>query len=119
VHECKNPNKTKVKVKKWIDTPNLQENKAFILNWHYFIDAIQNKISTLSDEAMIKKIDLFILQHFYMEPYHQEASSNHICMDIWSVACGGNRSAIYQHRPLDQQQHCPDDNLGNLDRNHP
>lgn len=72
VHECKNPNKTKVKVKKWIDTPNLQENKAFILNWHYFIDAIQNKISTLSDEAMIKKIDLFILQHFYMEPYHQE-----------------------------------------------
>ena len=72
MHECKNPNKTKVKVKKWIDTPNLLENKAFILNWHYFIDTIQNKISTLSDEAMIKKIDLFILQHFYMEPYHQE-----------------------------------------------
>ena len=45
VHECKNPNKTKVKVKKWIDTPN---------------------------DELIKKIDLFILQHFFMEPCHQK-----------------------------------------------
>lgn len=69
IHECKNPNKTKVKVKKWIDTPNLLENKKFIIDWHYFIDDVQNKIAKISDENLIKKIDMFILQHFFIERY--------------------------------------------------
>ncbi len=69
IHECKNPNKTKVKVKKWIDTPNIQENRKYIIDWHYFIDDVQNRIRRIADEQLIKKIDLFILQHFYMEPY--------------------------------------------------
>ena len=71
IHECKNPNKTKVKVKKWIDTPNLQENKKYIIDWHYFIDDVQEKLTHIADDELIKKIDLFILQHFFMEPYHQ------------------------------------------------
>ena len=71
IHECKNPNKTKVKVKKWIDTPNLQENKKYILDWHYFIDDVQEKLTHIADDELIKKIDLFILQHFFMEPYHE------------------------------------------------
>ena len=71
IHECKNPNKTKVKVKKWIDTPNLQENKKYILDWHYFIDDVQEKLMHIADDELVKKIDLFILQHFFMEPYHQ------------------------------------------------
>ena len=61
-----------MKVKKWIDTPNLQENKRFIIYWHYFIDDVQEKISKIADEALIKKIDLFILQHFFMERYSEE-----------------------------------------------
>lgn len=69
VHECKNPNKTKVKVKKWIDTPNLLENKKFIIDWHYFIDDVQSMIAKIADDELIKKIDLFILQHFFMERY--------------------------------------------------
>ena len=72
VHECKNPNKTKVKVKKWIDTPNHQENKKYIIDWHYFIDDIQQKLTHIADDELIKKIDLFILQHFFMEPCHQK-----------------------------------------------
>ena len=69
IHECKNPNKTKVKVKKWIDTPNLLVNKKFIIDWHYFIDDVQNKIAKISDENLIKKIDMFILQQFFIERY--------------------------------------------------
>ena len=71
IHECKNPNKTKVKVKKWIDTPNLQENRKYIIDWHYFIDDVQEKLTHITDDELIKKIDLFILQHFFIEPYHQ------------------------------------------------
>ena len=65
-------NKSKVKVKKWIETPNPQENKKFIIDWHYFIDDVQEKISKIADEALIKKVDLFILQHFFMERYSIE-----------------------------------------------
>lgn len=69
IHECKNPNKTKVKVKKWIDAPNLQENKKYVLDWHYFIDNVQTKLMQLADDNLIKKIDMFILQHFFIERY--------------------------------------------------
>lgn len=69
IHECKNPNKTKVKVKKWIDTPDLQKNHQYIVDWHYFIDDVQNKLMVIADDELVKKIDLFILQHFFMERY--------------------------------------------------
>lgn len=69
VHECKNPNKTKVKVKKWIDTPDIQKNHKYVVDWHYFIDEVQNSLVNVSDDELIKKIDLFILQHFFIERY--------------------------------------------------
>lgn len=71
VHECKNPNKTKIKVKKWIDTPNLQQNQLFVKEWHDFVVSTQEKLMLLSDETLIKKIDMFILQQFYIERYHE------------------------------------------------
>lgn len=71
IYECPNPNKTKVKVRKWIDTPNLQENKKFILDWHDFIEVVQEKITHISDDGRIKQMDLFILQHFFIERYHE------------------------------------------------
>ena len=71
IHECKHPNKTKVKVKKWIDTPDLQKNQQYVIDWHYFIDDVQNKLTTIADDNLIKKIDLFILQHFFMETYKE------------------------------------------------
>ncbi len=72
IHECKHPNKTKVKVKKWIDTPNLPQNQKFIMDWHDFIDDIQNKIASLTNDALVKKIDIFILQQFFLEKYNCE-----------------------------------------------
>ena len=43
IHECKNENRTKVKVKKWIDTPDLKQNDEFILLWHDFVSEMQEK----------------------------------------------------------------------------
>ena len=48
------------------------KNKKFIIDWHYFIDDVQEKISRIADEEVVKKIDLFILQHFFMERYSEE-----------------------------------------------
>jgi hypothetical protein len=58
-----------VKVKKWIDTPDLDKNHQYIIDWHYFIDDVQNRFKHIKDENLVKKIDLFILQHFFIERY--------------------------------------------------
>lgn len=70
--ECSNTNRTKVKVKKWIDTPELKKNDQFIINWHDFINEVQDKVNSNLEEELIKKINLFVLQHFFIEPYHEE-----------------------------------------------
>ncbi len=72
VNECSNKNRTKVKVKKWIDTPELKKNESFINQWHDYVNAVQNKVNSDMDEEMIRKINLFNLQHFYIEPYHAD-----------------------------------------------
>lgn len=72
VHECKNENRTKVKVKKWIDTPDLKQNDGFILAWHDFVEDIQAKIGQASDDELFKKVNMFLLQQFYIERYHEE-----------------------------------------------
>jgi hypothetical protein len=69
IHECKNENRTKVKVKKWIDTPDLKQNDEFIMLWHDFVAEMQERMMNAADEALFKKVNMFLLQSFYMEPY--------------------------------------------------
>lgn len=71
-HECKKENPTKVKVKKWIDTPDLKKNEKYITDWHYFLLDVQETLAKTTDEELIKKIDLFLLQSFFLEPYKGE-----------------------------------------------
>jgi Fe-S-cluster containining protein len=72
VHECKNENRTKVKVKKWIDTPDLKQNDEFIMLWHDFVNETQAKLMKAGDEDLFKKVNMFLLQSFYMEAYQEE-----------------------------------------------
>ncbi|MBE5961349.1 MAG: YkgJ family cysteine cluster protein [Lachnospiraceae bacterium] len=69
VHECPKPNKTKVKVSKWIDTKDITKNEQFIITWHYFIKDMQEAIKTVTDEQQIRTISLYILNQFYTKPY--------------------------------------------------
>lgn len=70
--ECPNENKSKIKVSKWIDTPNLKQNQQFISDWHYFLKELHEKLLTHGDEALIKKATMQLLQFFYIEPYKPE-----------------------------------------------
>ena len=72
VHECPNENKSKIKVGKWIDTPNLKQNQRFISDWHYFLKEMHVKLLECDDETLIKKVTMQILQFFYIEPYKTE-----------------------------------------------
>lgn len=68
LHECKKESRSKIKVKKWIDTPNLKQYEQYILSWHYFLEAAEEK--TGQENGMNQKeISLHILKNFYFAPY--------------------------------------------------
>lgn len=70
VHECKKENKTKVKVRKWIDTPDLKNYERFITKWHYFLSDVKEKLAGLTDDSQSRQINLYILKSFYIRPYN-------------------------------------------------
>lgn len=72
IHECKKGNRAKVKVGKWIDTPDIKRNQQFVSDWHYFLKAVQAELLSRGEDAYIKKITMQILQSFYVEPYLQD-----------------------------------------------
>lgn len=67
--ECIRENKTKLKVKKWLDMPDLKAYEKFIIDWHYFLLDIQALLHRLENDDEQKKINLYILQNFYMLPF--------------------------------------------------
>ena len=69
VHECEKVNKTKIKVRKWIDTPDIKNNERFVIDWHYFLEDLQNVVKSTQDDNLIKDINMNILKNFYMKPY--------------------------------------------------
>lgn len=69
VHECKKESRTKVKVKKWIDTPDLKQYEPYINDWHYFLKGLQNRVRDNQDEALMKNASMYILENFYRRPY--------------------------------------------------
>ena len=73
IHECQKENRSKVKVSKWIDTPDLKKNQQFITDWHSFLKAVQARLAASGDEEQIKRTAMQILQYFYIEPYHADS----------------------------------------------
>jgi len=71
--ECSKSNRTKVKVKKWLDTPNIEQYDAYILKWHKLIVALREKVAELIEtdgaEAEMKSISMGMLQTFYLQGY--------------------------------------------------
>lgn len=69
INECPNNISTKRKISKWIDTVNLERNEAFLTEWHYFLNDVEGKIKSSQDEKLIKNINMYILQNFYVNNY--------------------------------------------------
>lgn len=70
-HECRKENRTKVRVRKWVDTPDFAAYEQFINDWHYTAKELGEKIRSLGagGQAEAKKLCLYILNRFYMEAY--------------------------------------------------
>lgn len=67
--ECRKQNRTKIKVSKWIDTPELPVYERYISDWHYFVKDLQNRARTPGQEALMRTFSLYVLQAFYAAAY--------------------------------------------------
>lgn len=66
--ECKKPNRTKVKVRKWIGIPDFERYETFICDWHYFLKDLQKPLIE-GDMEWAKKVNITILREFFLTPY--------------------------------------------------
>ena len=71
VHECKKEPKSKVKVQKWIDTPDVKRNEKFINDWHYFIRYLTELLENAEDTYR-KTVSMYVLKNFYQKPYDKD-----------------------------------------------
>ena len=66
---CVKTNRTKVKVSKWLDTPDLKKNQQYLIDWHDFRKKMEEVIADTTDEQMVKTITMFLLNTFFIQPY--------------------------------------------------
>ena len=66
--ECAKENRSKIKVSKWIDTPDLTRNQQFTLQWHDLLHAMEERL-TGEDEGKQQEENLLLLRLFYLLPY--------------------------------------------------
>lgn len=52
VHECPVKNKGKVKVKKWLDIPDLKKYEQYIYDWHQFLKDCENALEELTEDKL-------------------------------------------------------------------
>ena len=78
VHECPKPNKSKVKIRKWIDTPDVRRYETYISDWHYYLKGLQEKAAASEGPEMVKTLSMSVLTAFYVRPFRtdQDSTSN-------------------------------------------
>lgn len=66
---CIKQNRSKVKVSKWLDTPDLKRNQQYLVDWHDFRKKMEEVIEDTADEKTVKTITMFLLNTFFIQPY--------------------------------------------------
>ena len=69
VHECSRSNRSKVKVKKWLDIPESKKYEQYILDWHYFLNDLEEQMGQRQDDEWDRKVNMHLLNIFYLAPY--------------------------------------------------
>lgn len=72
VNQCDKAS-VKVKVKKWIDTPDYEEYSHFVLKWHDIIRTTSDKCAAnAGDAAKVKELMMGLLALFYQKNYEND-----------------------------------------------
>lgn len=71
--ECPKKNKTKIKVGRWLDMPDLKKYEEFAAAWHFLLKDIRNLLEENQDEQLTKELNMYVLNLFYTKPYESGA----------------------------------------------
>ena len=71
VHECPRENRTKVKVRRWVDTPDFKAYERFVADWHYFLKDLGEAMKDSSQETR-KAVNMYMLNRFYVTPFGED-----------------------------------------------
>ena len=56
IHECPKTDRSKVKIKKWLDTPNLKTYEKYIADWHFFLKDLQEYVMKLALDVYKRQV---------------------------------------------------------------
>lgn len=75
VHECRKQNRTKVKVKNWIDAPDIKKYEQYISDWHFFLRDLQELLlrTEHGGDEKAKEVSMMVLKTFYLQPFDAAA----------------------------------------------
>lgn len=70
---CPAPDKSKVKIDKWLNIPRIAEYEKFLVKWHALTKGLRLFYEGNSEnEAITKAVNMQFLQIFYLKPYTEE-----------------------------------------------
>lgn len=72
VNECPAANRSKIKISKWIDTPEQGRNHDFLCRWHGLLNYLEEQVAGREDSQAAKQINLLMLRTFFMDHYDTE-----------------------------------------------
>lgn len=70
IHECTRPH-SKIKVSKWIDTPDGARYRQFITQWHYFLNQVEETLKEIQSDEQRNELNVDLLKLFYLLPYEE------------------------------------------------
>ena len=69
VHECPRPNRTKIKVRKWLEIPDLKQYEEYVRKWHHYLRDTRIRLSESENQELFDQTNRYILSRFYVQPY--------------------------------------------------
>ena len=70
---CRIQNRTKVKIRKWLDIPALSQYEKFLITWHDLRKELQEQIRIRQSDSHTQKTNVRFLELFFQKPYDPEA----------------------------------------------
>lgn len=71
IHECSKKNKSKIKVKNWLQINNIAAYEKYICDWHDFLTQCREAVTELTEEQR-KVLVMFVLKSFYSMPFNSD-----------------------------------------------
>lgn len=66
---CRREGRSKTKVSKWLDMPELRKNQQFLTDWHRLKKELEAAVLEMKEETAVRTLNLFVLKTFYLTPY--------------------------------------------------